>query len=356
MPSLAASVDDGRRPLGSVSSVSSPDPSVSPSAYTVGLMGAGGIAQVHLPAWLALGVTVLVTSEQGADELVRRHGGGTVVSSVDEVLGRCDAVDICTPTPTHAELGARAAAAGRAVFCEKPLARTADQAARLIAVCDEAGVQLYPGHVVRYFAEYATMQRAVAAGALGRVAVQRFSRTGSRPEVAWFADDVQSGGLVLDQMVHDLDFARWTAGEVAGVFAREVRPAGSSGVRTAQVVLTHVEGAISYVTGTWARRGTAFRTTFEVVGTDGLLAHDSRAHQPLRIDQGVAEEAGGPGTGLLPDTSGGESPYLTQIREVYRAFRGGPAPRVSADDGLQAIRIAEAATRSIQSGAPEELA
>jgi myo-inositol 2-dehydrogenase/D-chiro-inositol 1-dehydrogenase len=64
------------------------------------------------------------------------------------------------------------------------------------------------------------------------------------------------------------------------------------------------------------------------------------------VDPGEAR----PGTGLLPDTSGGESPYLTEIREVYAAFRGGPAPRVSAVDGLQAVRLAEAAILSIDSG------
>lgn len=325
--------------------------------YTVGLLGAGGIAAAHLPAWLRVGVSVLVHSERGAEELVDRQGGGRVVASVEELLAECDAVDVCTPTPTHADLGERAARAGRQVFCEKPLARTAVAAARLIAVCQDEGVLLYPGHVVRYFGEYAAMREAVVAGAIGSVAVQRFSRTGSRPEAAWFADDALSGGVVLDQMVHDLDFARWTAGEVVRVFAREVQPRGPAGIRSAQVILTHAGGALSYVTGTWARPGTAFRTTFELAGDGGLLSHDSRENLPLRIDHGLAPDpAAGTGTGLLPDTSFVESPYLSEIREVYAAFRGGPAPRVSAHDGLQAVRIAEAALGSIESGLAVELA
>lgn len=315
--------------------------------YTVGLLGAGGIADVHLPAWLALGVSVIVFSPDGAAGLVRRHGGGTAVGSVAELLARCDAVDICTPTPTHADLVRRAAAAGRQVFCEKPLARTADEAAVLVEVCAAAGVQLYPGHVVRYFAEYATLHAAVAAGTLGAVAVQRFSRTGARPLAPWFADDRLSGGLVLDQGVHDLDFARWNAGEVSRVFAREVQASGLQGVRSVQVVLTHLGGALSYVTGTWAKQGTTFRTTFEVAGTHGLLRHDSREHAPLMVDSG---DQTAPGSGLLPETPFVESPFLTEIREVYRAFRGGPPPRVSADDGVQAIRIAEAAITSLGSG------
>ncbi|MET1004301.1 MAG: Gfo/Idh/MocA family oxidoreductase [Propionibacteriaceae bacterium] len=318
-----------------------------PAGFVVGLIGAGGIANTHLPAWLSLGVEVVVYSEAGAAGLIQRHGGGREVASLDELLDSCAAVDVCTPTTTHAELVRLAAAAGRDVLCEKPLARTSADAADLIATCAAAGVQLYPGHVVRYFPEYAAMHTAVVAGAVGEVAVQRFSRTGSRPVAAWFADDVLSGGLILDQSIHDLDFARWNAGEVARVFAREVQTPGLTGIRTAQVVLTHTSGAISYVTGTWARAGTTFRTTFEIAGTGGLLRHDSREHPPLVVDGGTPSEEG---TGLLPATPFVESPFLTEIREIYTAFRGGPPPRVSADDGLQAIRIAEAALESVSTG------
>jgi len=318
-----------------------------PGRYTVGLVGAGGIASVHLPAWLSLGVTVLVCSTDGAAELVAAHRGGAAVDSLEELLDRCDAVDVCTPTTTHADLVLRAAAAGCHVLCEKPLARTAVEAAHLVDRCAAAGVQLYPGHVVRYFGEYAAMHAAVVDGAVGPVAVQRFTRTGSRPSADWFSDDALSGGLVLDQSIHDLDFARWNAGEVATVFAREVQTPGRHGIRSAQVILTHVDGALSYVTGTWARPGTTFRTTFEVAGPAGLLRHDSRENPPFLVDGGHRDDSA---TGLLPGSLFVESPFLTEIREVYGAFRGGSPPRVSAADGVHAVRIAEAAVQSMASG------
>jgi len=322
-------------------------PQTTENSYTVGLVGAGGIARVHLPAWLALGVQVLVHSTDGAAELVDACGGGTVVGSLDQLLASVDAVDVCTPTPSHAEVVAAAAGAGRHILCEKPLGRTAAQAERLVELCAAAQVQLYPGHVVRFFPEYAAMHQAVTGGAIGQVAVQRFSRTGSRPLAPWFADDQQSGGLVLDQSIHDLDFARWNAGEVVRVFAREVQTPAPGGIRSVQVVLTHADGAISYVTGTWAAAGTTFRTTFEIAGTGGLLRHDSRDHPPLVVDAAARRSTG---TGLLPATPFVESPFLSEIREVYTAFRGGPPPRVSAQDGLQALRVAEAAAESLRTG------
>lgn len=313
----------------------------------IGLIGAGGIAAEHLPAWLSLGAEVLVHSLADAPALVARFGG-TVAGSLEELLEGCDVVDIVTPTPSHAELALLAAAAGRPVICEKPLARTSAAAQQVIEAFEDAGLPLYPGHVVRYFDEYAALQRAVAAGAIGPVVVQRFTRTGSAPVQPWFHDDRLSGGIVLDQCLHDLDFARWTAGEVETAYALE---ATSGPVRSVQVLLTHVGGALSLVHGTWARPGTTFRTSFDVAGTDGVLQHDSVDHPALRTDLGNRPGEGA-GQGLLPAMPG-ESPFRTELAELWAAVRGGPPARVSARDGLAAILIAEAAQRSLDSGRAE---
>nr|WP_231747774.1 Gfo/Idh/MocA family oxidoreductase [Auraticoccus cholistanensis] len=315
------------------------------------MIGAGGIATVHLTAWLELGAEVRVFSLKGAQELVERCNGGTVVGSVEAALDGADVADVCTPTPTHPEMVAAAAAAGVDVLCEKPLALGVAEAQQMVATCRAAGVQLYPGHVVRFFPEYAAMHTAVAAGEVGPVAVQRFTRTGSRPVQPWFADPALSGGIVLDQMVHDLDFARWNAGEVERVFARQVSTPDTAerrGVVSAHVVLTHRSGALSHVMGSWAPAGTPFHTSFEVAGPDGLLRHDSAEHPPLRVSGGGS----GDGTGLLPATSFVESPYLTQIREIAAAFAGGPPPRVSAEDGVAAVQLAAAANESLRTGRP----
>lgn len=267
----------------------------------VGMIGAGGIAHAHLPAWLGLGASVIIYSAEGAPEIAAEIGG-TAVDSLDDLLGQVDVVDVCTPTPHHREYIEAAAAAGKHVLSEKPLGRTSADARAAIEACRAAGVQLYPGHVVRFFSEYATMHREVAAGTIGEIAVQRFTRTGSRPERDWFHDEEQSGGIILDQMIHDLDFARWNAGEVATAFARKTMiGTGKDAVVSAQVVLTHTSGAISYVGGTWARPGTTFRTTFEIAGTAGILTHDSTQYRPVVIDGGRRTEEG---TGLLPAVHG----------------------------------------------------
>ena len=192
------------------------------------------------------------------------------------------------------------------------------------------------------------LHAAVADGAIGEIAVQRFTRTGSAPVRRWFHDDDQSGGLVLDQCLHDLDFARWNAGEVATAYALE---SAAGDVRSVQVLLNHVGGALSLVHGTWARPGTTFRTTFDVAGTAGVLTHDSAGHPALRTDLGDVP-ADSAGRGLLPAMPY-ESPFRTELGEFLRALQGGPPPRVTARDGLAAIRIAEAAQRSLSTGRAE---
>jgi predicted dehydrogenase len=325
-----------------------------PGPLRVGMVGAGGIANAHLPAWLHLGADVVVHSIHGAPELVARHGGGRVVDTLDALLAEVDVVDVCTPTYTHPEIVLAGAAAGKHVLCEKPLALDATTAESMVKACAAAGVQLYPGHVVRYFAEYAALHRAVTAGAIGTPAVLRFHRCGARPRAGWFADPQLSGGIIMDQMIHDLDFARWLGGEVESVHARlsDSAPGTTTGVVSAHVVARHRDGALSSVTGTWARPGTRFRYGFHAAGTDGMLSYDSATDPSLRTDTGAADEGG---ERLLPDVSLVESPFVTEIREFAAAFAGGPAPRVSADDGLAAVRLAAAANVSLATGRPANI-
>jgi myo-inositol 2-dehydrogenase/D-chiro-inositol 1-dehydrogenase len=321
----------------------------------VGLIGAGGISHPHLSAWLALGAEVSVHSLAGAEELVAAQGGGDVVTDLDTLLERCDIVDIVTPTPEHHRLALIALQAGKDVVCEKPLARTLADAQDLVDVAGRLDRQLYPAHVVRFFPQYAALRRAVGDGLIGTPAVARFTRTGAFPSWSdWFADPTQSGGVVLDLMVHDLDIARWVLGEVTEVYgtATEDEDETGSPIAVAQATLTHAGGAISHVRGIWGRPGTVFRTSFHVAGDGGVLQFDSSEEDSLRVDL-AATAAGGR---MLPDIDLVESPYLTELREFLVAFQGGARPRVSGEDGVTAVALAMAVLESIRSGEPVRFA
>jgi predicted dehydrogenase len=317
---------------------------------TVGLIGAGNIAPVHVAAWKALGARVLVHSLEGAEELSGQYGL-EVAATLDGCLAEAEFVDIVTPSATHKEIALAAIKVGKNVICEKPLTLTAADSHEVIDAAQAAGVRLYPAHVVRYFPAYKAAYDAIQAGRIGDVAVARFFRQASSPAGAgWYRDVARSGGVIMDLMVHDLDQARWLCGEVVSVYAVQNPPTvdGISPVNVAaHVTLTHDTGAISHCRATWGATGTTFQSGFQVAGSSGVLKFTSNG------DLGFTEELQDGGTGgdlLIPSSTLGESPYLTQLRELAIGLRGGPEPRVLASDGATAVYLAEAARASMESG------
>lgn len=315
------------------------------TAPTVGLLGAGGIANVHLPGWLALGFEVVVHSLDGQAPAITRRYGGRTADSLDELLDRVEIVDVATPTATHRELVEAAAAAGKHVVSEKPLALTVADSAAMIAACEKAGVRLFPAHVVRYFPAYLAMRNAVRDGRVGVPAVQRFYRIGAGPAQPWFRDRTLSGGIALDQMIHDFDQARWVAGEVETVYATQAGGDAPGASTTVQAILRHRSGAISHVNGVWGARGLAFRTGYSIAGSGGLLEHDSLEHAAISYD-GFVEGEGG----YLPPLDAAASPYTAELADFVRAIREGGDARVTPQDGLEAVRIAVAVNRSLDDG------
>ncbi|WP_431280416.1 Gfo/Idh/MocA family protein [Leifsonia poae] len=192
-------------------------------------------------------------------------------------------------------------------------------------------------------------------GAGGRGTHRHSRRAALRPRRrspragSWFFDETAGGGIVLDQMIHDLDQALWLAGDVSQVYAVQGPPSIDGIVPaqvTAHVVLTHTSGALSRIQGTWGAKGMAFRTSADIAGTDGVLAIDSAIDTAVVVDL----PASGDADGYLPPAAHAESPYTTQLREFAEAFAGGSLPRVTAADGIRAVALAEAAAESIRTG------
>ncbi len=321
---------------------------------SVGVVGSGGIAPVHVWAWRRLGLDVVVrsTNRESATVLATQFGA-TTVDDLDALLAVADVVDVCTPTPSHPGIVAAAAAAGLPVVCEKPLALTWVEAEAMAAACADAGVALFPAHVVRYFPAYFAAAEAVGSGRIGRLTELRLSRRSAAPERAWFADRARSGGIVMDQLIHDIDYSRWVAGDV--VTARHRSRTARSGLSNGpSVTLHHAGGAVSHLDRGvgWPRRRVrddirADRNTRDDRRSIWWGGH--RRHGRHRRSGGAADGEGG---GVLPAWQSDDSPYLAQAAEFLAALRGGPAPRVSAADGVAAVAIAQAANLSASDGRP----
>ena len=326
---------------------------LSVTSLRVGLIGAGGISRVHADGWRALGAAVTVYSHEGADALAAEYGFA-VASSLDGLLAAADIVDIVTPTTSHAPLALAAIRAGKHVVCEKPLAGTVDDAREVIDAAREAGVRLFPAHVVRYFPDYAALRDQVEAGRIGDPAVLRFVRGGEAPRTGtWFHDVGRGGGIVRDQMIHDLDQALWMAGDIVRVYATQSASAGDADAPdavVAHVVLTHANGALSHVQGTWGARGLPFRTSADVAGSAGILALDS-APTASRVEIPSSHA----GDGYLPPPTLTESPYTAQLRDYVAAIAEERDARVTPEDGLRAVVVAEAAMQSLRTGRPVDI-
>lgn len=308
------------------------------AAARVGIVGAGGIAPLHVAGWLALGAEVGILRRTGAEELAGRYGI-RVVDELDALIDGCEIVDIVSPTRTHLDIARRAFIAGRHVVCEKPLAVTASEAERMLQAAADAGVRLFPAHVVRYFDGYRRLHERV--DSIGALLELTFRRMVAAPASAWFYAQDAGGGLIRDLMIHDLDQALWLAGPVAEVSATQDPPAVGGIVEppvSAHVTLTHANGAISHVRADWFEPGTPFRSTAEVTGAGGSLRFDTA-------------ELGAERAGYLPPEQDVD-PYQAQLADFLDAIRTGRDARVSPEDGVAAVALVDAAYASLATGRP----
>lgn len=278
----------------------------------VGVVGAGSMAQAHVPGWRALGAEVSVHAPRRPTAFAARHGAA-VADSLAALVGSVDVVDVCSPTATHEEVVRAAIAAGRDVVCEKPLARTSGAAQALADRAAAAGVVLFPAHVVRYFPAYRDVEQRVRSGELGTVRSLALRRQVASPREGWFHDVEASGGVVLDLMVHDLDQALWLLGPVRSVAAQRLDDGD-----WVRAHLGHVGGATSTVEARWGPPDVGFATEVTVEGASGMLHHEATD---------------------LP--TGAEDPYLLELRDFVEHRGSGTPARVGAQDGVDAVALVE---------------
>jgi predicted dehydrogenase len=321
----------------------------------VGLVGAGLIAGVHAHAYReSPGVRLVAVTDPAPGKAARiaEEYGAAVVPDLEALLGlELDVVDVCTPPRHHAAPVMAALDAGLHVFCEKPLARTLQDAHRVAAAAEAARGLLMVGHVSRFEPDHRAAYDVVASGGVGQVGQLTHSVTSALPgwsEGGWLADQAASGGPLLDQGVHSFDYARWIIGSPA---VRIHCMAADSDVGPATYTLATVRyanGAIAHVECSWvhpAARG--FKLAVEVVGTQGRLAWSNSEQMG-----GVLYPREGPTQwwDVLSDRG-----FTRELSSFFEAVRsGGPSP-VPAAEALESLRTALAAVESIRTGRTVDL-
>ncbi|MDX1932718.1 MAG: Gfo/Idh/MocA family oxidoreductase [Capsulimonadales bacterium] len=323
------------------------------SPLRLGIVGAGHIGARHALHASRLPDTVVAAVAdphlEKADAIARPLGAVSYASADALLATEVDAVIVAVPTHLHRTLSEQALAAGKHVLCEKPLALTTEDCDALIEAAERANRTLAVGQVLRFFPEYEHARRRMESGAIGHPAAIRLRRAGRYPETPWFADESQSGGLLLDLLIHEFDFLRWCFGPVTRVFARTLSERRLPRLDYALVTVRHANGVLAHVEGVWGEPG-GTHTAFEIAGDAGLLTHDSHLTETLRTATWRED-----GTGkvvfsapLMPT----DDPYYRQLAAFVDRIRRNEPPSVSAQDARQAVAIARAARESARTGQP----
>jgi predicted dehydrogenase len=324
----------------------------------IGIVGVGAIGHWHARRWKQLPVELAGFCDVSPDAAARAVAefGGQAFEGLDDLLSTVDVVDVCTPTPQHKTPVLAAAAAGKEVICEKPLARGLRDAQEMVDACQAAGVRLFVAQVVRFFRQFSQARATLESGALGRPGVIRTVRGGCPPNPSgrpWFTDFEQSGGVIMDVSIHDLDFARWCFGDVERVFARGLTFAGVEPYDHTLITLRFKNGAIGHVEGSWAYPPGRWHTGFEIAGDQGLIEWDSQDLAPLTMTLEPEESPQAPGiprsqNPLAPR----DDPYFMELEHFLKCLENGDEFLVSARDGLEAVKLSLAAIESIRTGQP----
>jgi len=292
---------------------------------------------------------------QRAADLAQILGVSDTYGDLDEMLLRDDieAVVVATPTNSHAEVIEAAAAAGKHIFTEKPLALTIEGCDEAIAAVEASGRKMHVGFMRRFDAAHAAAKEKIEAGAIGRpVLFKAVGRDSWRPTVE-YARRENSGGLMMDMGIHDFDAARWLMGsEVVRVYSEgdcllypELREAGD--IDNAVVTLRFANGAIGDVE--ISRSGLyGYDIRTEVVGTEGSLMIGTLQQTPtlLLTRNSVAHDTY---PGFMERFA---EAYAAEMKDFARAILEDREPAVGGADARAATLIGVAAMRSLDEGRP----
>jgi predicted dehydrogenase len=343
-----------------------PDPSAKVNVAVVGL---GFMGVTHLRAYLAIPSARILS----VCDAVRLPVGGVlqgvagnikksddinlgpqvkVFRKLEEVLAdpEIDLVDLCTPTPLHAEQAMAALKAGKNVLCEKPLARTASSAREILKVAESSPGFLMPAMCMRFWPGWSWLQKTVQQGVYGKMLAARFRRVSEKP--GWspqgtYTGGMDLGGALFDLHIHDTDYVQFLCGRPQSVFSTGVTNAAGS---IDHVVTQYIYpgGPAVYAEGSWLQT-TGFNMAFTIYCERATLEFDFT----LGPDSVRISEPQQPTRSMRFDETDG---YNAEIRYFVDCVANRRPPTiVTALDGVTALEVCEAEEKSIRSGSAVRL-
>jgi len=323
---------------------------------TFAQFGAGRIGAVHAANIAASGATrlryVVDVNAAAAGALAAKYGARVVDTATALADPEVDAVLIASSTDTHADLAIAAAKAGKAIFCEKPIDLSLKRVDACLAAVRRAKVPMLVGFNRRFDPNFAALRARLRAGEIGAVEqVVISSRDPGLPPLAYLK---VSGGQCRDMTIHDFDMARWLLGEEpAEVFALGsvlVDPAVAKVPDTdsLMIVMKTASGKLCHINN--SRRATyGYDQRIEVHGARGRLMAGNRIVNTVELANADAVTTEKPVYFFLERYA---DAYKAELAAFVEAIEKKQPMPVGAEDGRQAIVLAEAAVKSLQTGRP----
>lgn len=326
----------------------------------VGLLGAGRIAGVHATAITSHPQSELSAVSdfypEAAEKLAAQYG--TVARSTDEIIAdpEIEAVLIATSTDTHSDLMEAATRAGKAVLCEKPVDLSLERARACQNVVDGTGLPVMIGFNRRFDTNFGALKQALTAGEIGKA--ELLSITSFDPALPPVEYIKVSGGIFRDMMIHDFDMANFVMGSApvlitataSSIVDPEIGVAGD--FDTAIVTLRYAGGELAVIKN--SRRAVyGYDQRVEILGSKGLLQAQNMLENTV-VKSGIHGVTGAKPTYFFLER------YMQAYKAEWAAFVAaiteGAALPVTLSDGVLALAMAEAATKSAKTGQPVLLA
>lgn len=312
--------------------------------------------------------SVVDVNRQAAQELAAKYGA-TVAPDTETALAdpEVDAVVIATPAASHASLVMASARAGKAIFCEKPLADDVLSARVAAREAQKAGVPTFMGFMKRFYPGFRAVEEAARAGRIGIVEMVLVTNRDPKVTILDYLKAMHEAApyaLIRESTVHDFDMVRALLGEepvevyVAASSLVDPEIAALNEIDTAMITLKTASGALGHINNSW-RAVYGYDQRVEVFGSQGMLRAENRPEtSAVRYTaEGAVHDRlfSGP-----PDTNQFflhmyADAYVAELAHFIEAVESGVSPKISVEDGLRAQLLIEAALESVRTNRPAKV-
>ncbi len=252
----------------------------------VAILGAGFITDIHIESYHrfvpeAEVVAVYARNADKAKAFAAKHNIAAWYDDLDDIIANsgCEIVDICLPNYLHATATLKAAAAGKHIIIEKPLAITLEEADAMIDACKKAGVKLMYAEELCFAPKYERVRQMVNEGAIGNIFMLKQAEKHSGPHTDWFYDiNLSGGGVLMDMGCHAIAWFRWMLNNppIKSVYASMstvLHQHRTKGEDNSVVIIEFENGVTAVAENSWAKHG-GMDDKSEVYGTGGVVYAD----------------------------------------------------------------------------------